>query len=333
MVDNTNMDTPSSEVSAPESTLAAPTGMAETGVDVFNAIMEKHDPAAGLKAMADGEGNEKIQEAQAESDTAATESFAAADEPAQAQPAVEDKDREKALVALRRAKTPSDTIDALDDQALTKWGLELAKDQAEVDRRLSQPRERATEGSNEGVEESVSAEQPTQPPAPIEPALDLKEMLGPLEEYLDSDGTKVLASVLEKANANMNSQMTGMESQLSQQQNMIAQLTANQMLSEQVAKWPQLADAEVRESARGKMSMLASTGEYTDDNIGGLVDDAMRLIGHHQADEATSGRTLELDRKRDGGNATVTKAQTRSKPITDDQRHRSAFSEIMDRHS
>ncbi|MDE0914357.1 MAG: hypothetical protein OSB57_04175 [Planctomycetota bacterium] len=311
MVDKTQMDTTEPVDSAPSPTFDSPTGIAETGIDAFNDIMEKHDPAAGLRDLVDGGGKELAATAQAEGVALAE----------QAQPAVGGKDRDRALAALKRAKTPQATIDSLDDQGLTTWGLELAADQAEVDRRLSQPQERAAEESNEQTEESGSPEQPTS--APAQPSADLIEMLAPLEEYLDSDGTEVLASVIQKMTA-------GQSTELNQLRDMVTTMQVDQTLRESEAMWPQLADAAVKEAARGKMGMLASTGEYTD--LGALTDAAMQLLGHHQADDGTASRTLERDRLRDGGSPTVSRSQHGARPMSDDQRNRAKFSEIMERH-
>lgn len=311
MVDKTQMDTTEPVDSAPSPTFDSPTGIAETGIDAFNDIMEKHDPAAGLRDLVDGGGKELAATAQAEGAALAE----------QAQPAVGGKDRDRALAALKRAKTPQATIDSLDDQGLTTWGLELAADQAEVDRRLSQPQERAAEESNEQTEESGSPEQPTS--APAQPSADLIEMLAPLEEYLDSDGTEVLASVIQKMTA-------GQSTELNQLRDMVTTMQVDQTLRESEAMWPQLADAAVKEAARGKMGMLASTGEYTD--LGALTDAAMQLLGHHQADDGTASRTLERDRLRDGGSPTVSRSQHGARPMSDDQRNRAKFSEIMERH-
>jgi len=293
-----------------EPVLDAPTGMQETGVDAFNKIMDKHSPAQELQDMVTGEGEKLAEETEAEGAALAEKTH----------PVVDSKDRERALAALKRAKTPSSMIESLDDQALTAWGLELAEDQAEVDRRLSQPQERVSEASNEGVEESAGAEQPA--PAPAQASADLAEMLKPLEDYLDSDGTEVLANVIQKMAA-------GQASEVSQLRDQVTQLTVDQTLRERAAMWPQLADSDVREAARGKMGMLASTGEYTD--MESLTDAAMQLLGHHQAADDTAGRTLERDRMRDSGRATVSRASTTGKPLTDDQRNRANFSEILDR--
>lgn len=313
MVESTQMDDHAPETVTPEVNVPdGPTGFGETGIDVFNKIMEENNPADGLKELVEGKG-----------EALATETVVEGDAPTEkTQPGVDAKDLDKALVALRRAKTPAATIESLDDQALTTWGLELAKDQAEVDRRLSQPPERAPEASNEEVEESVSAEQPAPAPAPL--SADLVEMLKPLEDYLDSDGTEVLANVIQKMS-------TDQSAELSQLRDMVTQLSVDQELREKVAMWPQLADSEVKEAARGKMGMLASTGEYAD--LGALTDAAMQLLGHHQADDGTAGRTLERDRMRDSGLPTVSRAATTGRPISDEQRNRARFAEIMERHT
>lgn len=303
-------DTQTVDNAPTETVLDAPTGMAETGVDVFNAIMEKHNPAQGLQDIVAKAGEGLTDKVEGEG-TALAETV---------QPVVDSKDRERALTALKRAKTPQATIDSLDDQGLTKWGLELAADQAEVDRRLSQPQERVSEESTEQAEESTNVEQPA--PAFAAPDMNLVEQLAPLEDYLDSEGTEVLASVLQKMNA-------GHAQELSQLRDMVTQLSVDQILREQTAMWPQLADADVKEAARGKMGMLASTGEYAD--LGALTTAAMQLLGHHQADDGTAARTLATDLKRDGGTATVSKHQITSRPMTDDQRNRARFDESMKR--
>ena len=328
MVDTTDSVTESQEAPEQQTTDAlTPTDPSSTGVAAFEKILGAHG------GLTEDEGTQE--EAAPEAEESAPESAPEAEQATkEEQPAVSPKLRDRALQALKRAKAPQHVLDQLEDPSTIEWGLELAEQHAEVDRRMSTEGKRVS-GEAEAGDGAESATAETPAPAPVvvpEVEFDFEAAVKPLEDHLDPEGATALVTLVKDYGSQVQQQVTARyEAELAPMRQMMEGMIVDQSLREVQERFPGLADKEQKEAVRGKMHMLARTGEYQSGTD--LAEDACKLVFHHQSDSAASSRTLELDRKRDGGSPTVPRGETRSKKLTPAERARAAFRESLAKHS
>lgn len=328
MVDqNDQMSEVTATAEAPE--VAAESGPTPDAMADFAGLLEKHGGAP-----VEVESEESTIEAEADAAPVAEKGPEGAAEPEKKeQPAkVNAKVLERAQAALKRAKAPQSMLDQLDDPEQLTFALELAGQQAEVDRRLSQPRERVSGDAEESGAESAQAERPGPTPVPDVEPFDFAAAAKPLEDHLDREGTEALASFVKGASESMRQQVEAQaQAMVVPLQQQLAMLQADLTLREMEATWPQLADKEQRDAVRAKAGMLAATGAYSDEAA--LFSDACKLALDDQSEDDASSRTLELDRKRDGGGPTVPKAQTKPRAQSKGEREMSDFRSLLKKHT
>ena len=227
----------------------------------------------------------------------------AGDEPDTATGTATDSDRESAVRALRRAKTPQSVIDSLSDEDLLKWGADLAKIQSDVDSKLSaKPASEPEE--DKGQPKETAAYQPAGP-------IEWEQVIAPLKDtFGDDDAEAVIAP------------MRTMFQRVSQQNQMLSNAVEGLLIKESFRQlsdaYPQLADPEQQEAVKAKARSL-NWGEYQ--SMDDLLRDAARLEFGSPRDAAKEKRS-SVSRKR---SASQTRTAARKVAVQPDSDFDSGF--------
>lgn len=205
------------------------------------------------------------------------------------------EDREAAIRALRRAKTPQSVIDSLSDDDLMKWGADLAKIQQDVDSKLS---------AKPASEPEEDKDQPTEPvvnqsTGPI--AWD--EVIAPLKDTFGDDDAEAMV-------APMRAVYDALQSKNQVLENAVETLLLRESFRQLESKWPQLAEPEQQSAVRAKAASLnQSQYESWDD----LISDAARLALGDPRDAAREKRS-SVSRKRSASQTRSSNRKVASQP-------------------
>lgn len=248
----------------------------------------------------------------------------------QEQPPVDAKERDRALAALRRAKAPESVMSALDDQALMKWGRELADQQAEVDRRLSAPKPRADEEHATTAKPEPAKAGTPEPVAT--PDKESDELLATLTDYLDDGGTKALARLIDSkverlVSERLKQAADTQRADIAPLAEALVELKMNDTLRGLQGRFPKLADPDLRASVREKMLAFYATGHYASDQDAAV--DACRAIFYDQSDPGVRDRNLDLDRRKDAGQGALTGKRAGPIESSAEDRSKAGFMQIL----
>jgi hypothetical protein len=223
----------------------------------------------------------------------------AVEETGQADPA----EREAAIRALRRAKTPQSVMDSMSDSDLVEWGLELAKIQSEVDKKLSANRAEPGEDGSDAASEPDTTQQ-AQPV--VTGALDWDQMTAPLKDTFGSDDAEAMVAP-----------MRAVFDTLAQQNQMLQGAVENLLVRESFrgleGKYPQLAEPDQREAVTAKVRSL-NTAEYQ--SVDDLIADAARLVLGNPRD-AEKERRSTVSRKRSASQTRSSNRKVAAQPASD----------------
>jgi hypothetical protein len=300
------MTEPSEDTELEVEAVEAPAGEAEPQQDSALAAFAALEAKRGLGLKDEDEYAAKdSDEADADEDDAIDaggpgESAATAvEETGQADPA----EREAAIRALRRAKTPQSVMDSMSDSDLVEWGLELAKIQSEVDKKLSANRAEPGEDGSDAASEPDTTQQ-AQPV--VTGALDWDQMTAPLKDTFGSDDAEAMVAP-----------MRAVFDTLAQQNQMLQGAVENLLVRESFrgleGKYPQLAEPDQREAVTAKVRSL-NTAEYQ--SVDDLIADAARLVLGNPRD-AEKERRSTVSRKRSASQTRSSNRKVAAQPASD----------------
>jgi len=230
----------------------------------------------------------------------------AGDEPDTATGTATDSDRESAVRALRRAKTPQSVIDSLSDEDLLKWGADLAKIQADVDSKLSaKPASEPEE--DKGQPKETAAYQPAGP-------IEWEQVIAPLKDTFGDDDAEAMV-------APMRAVYDALQSKNQVLENAVETLLLKESFRQLESKWPQLADPEQQQAVRAKASSLNQQQYQSWDD---LISDAARLALGNPRDVAKEQRS-SVSRKRSASQTRSTGRKVAPQPKSEYDRGFDAY--------
>lgn len=209
-------------------------------------------------------------------------------------------ERESAIRALRRAKTPQSVIDSLSDDDLVAWGTDLSKIQSDVDKKLSATKE--PEPETDGTEPQGSTD--TTPQAPS--LLNWDQMTAPLKDTFGDDDAEAMV-------APMRAVFDTLQHQNQMLSNVVENLLVKESFRQLEGRYPQLADPEQQLLVQEKVRSL-NTAEYQ--SIDDLIGDAARLVLGSPRDAAMERRS-SVSRKKSAGQTRSTNRRVASQPMSD----------------
>jgi hypothetical protein len=247
--------------------------------------------------------------AEGESASDAGEQDDEADSPSNEPVVARSEEREAAVRALRRAKTPQSVMDGLSDEDLIAWGAQLAKIQADVDNKLSAKTDSESEEDGDDTVEAADTPAPAQADATAD--IDWDALTAPLKDtFGDDDAEAVIAP------------MRTMFQRVSQQNQMLSNAVEGLLIKESFRQlsdaYPQLADSEQLEAVKAKARSL-NWGEYQ--SMDDLLRDAARLEFGSPRDAAKEKRS-SVSRKR---SASQTRTAARKVAVQPDSDFDSGF--------
>lgn len=294
-----------SEVEAPSEPAEA-NASAEPAEDAGLAAFAALEASRGLGLKDDDKYAAKdspVDEAEGEEREAGEQESDPADEPSAVEDEVPAADREAAVRALRRAKTPQSVMDSMSDSDLVEWGLELAKIQSEVDKKLSANRAEPGEDGSDAASEPDTTQQ-AQPV--VTGALDWDQMTAPLKDTFGSDDAEAMVAP-----------MRAVFDTLAQQNQMLQGAVENLLVKESFrgleGKYPQLAEPDQREAVTAKVRSL-NTAEYQ--SVDDLIADAARLVLGNPRD-AEKERRSTVSRKRSASQTRSSNRKVAAQPASD----------------
>jgi len=240
-----------------------------------------------------------------EPDTAAEESAPSDD----ADPA----EREAAIRALRRAKTPQSVIDSLSDSELLEWGADLSKIQQDVDSKLS---------AKPASEPDEDDDQPTEPAAnqPAGPVA-WDEVIAPLKDTFGDDDAEAMV-------APMRAVYDALQSKNQVLENAVETLLLKESFRQLESKWPQLAEPDQQSAVRDKAASLNQEQYQSWDD---LISDAARLALGDPRDAVKEKRS-SVSRKRSASQTRSSNRKVATQPASDFDSGYESFKALEDKY-
>lgn len=228
-------------------------------------------------------------------------------------------EREAAVRALRRAKTPQSVMDGLSDEDLIAWGSQLAKIQSDVDNKLSA--KTASEPEEDGDDDDDVTDTPTSAPADVTGDVDWDSLTAPLKDtFGDDDAEAVIAP------------MRTIFERMGQQNQMLTNAVEGLLIKESFRQlsdaYPQLADPEQQEAVKAKARSL-NWGEYQ--SMDDLLHDAARLEFGSPRDAAKEKRS-SVSRKRTASQTRTAQRKVAKQPDSDFDSSFELFKRLEEEH-
>lgn len=226
-------------------------------------------------------------------------------------------EREAAVRALRRAKTPQSVMDGLSEEDLIAWGAQLAKIQADVDNKLSAKADSEPDEDDDAPQEAPD----TTVAAAAAGDFDWDAVTAPLKDtFGDDDAEAVVAP------------MRAIFERVSQQNQMLANAVEGILIKESFRQltgaYPQLADPDQQEAVKTKARSL-NWGEYQ--SMDDLLRDAARLEFGSPRD-AEKERRSSVSRKRSVSQTRTSQRKVATQPDSDFDSSFELFKRLEDEH-
>ena len=302
------------QVEAPEVEANEPESPQDAGLAAFAALEAKR--GLGLEddddyAAKDSDEADAFEDDATDAGGPGEKTASAGEESGQADPA----EREAAIRALRRAKTPQSVIDGLDDDALLKWGQQLAQIQSDVDKKLSAKTASEPEEDESAPQEAADTPAPAQADAAAD--FDWDTALAPLKDTFGDRDAEAVAAPIKAAYGQLAQQNLMLS-------NAIQELLVRDQFRQLTDAYPQLADPAQQQAVKDKARSL-NHGEYQ--SLDDLIRDAARLaLGDPR--NADQERRSSVSRKRSASQTRTTNRKVPSAAMSDYERNFERFKEI-----
>ena len=220
-------------------------------------------------------------------------------------------DLEKALSALRRAKTPQKVLDNLSPEEILSWGADAAKIQADYDDTYRRHSELQKQNGQTEDETPTELDEPSSQPERV----NLSDAYQSFNDEFGEDAAKALQGAIDPRFNDIDSSMKKMFS-------LVGSMIERDVRGQLEGRFPQLGDDDVFARVRDKASGLIDSGQYQgqpDFMVAAFADAAKILLSDDDGNELASRRQQD-SRKRSQGQMTSTSRRSAPETLSNSDR-------------